>query len=237
MSNSDLRALVGEEIWEVRQDEFLDSYEKFIEEILREGALTKKEKFLILIGIYASKGWLGFTQDFLSKKIKHLNIKAEEVIEILETAVLSRGPIPWIDGNQILSSLLRGETVERGREGTTPSKSSQEILDYFRSRFKEVPAWIEIMGQRFPKALQHYYSMRSSALDTGLLPRKIKELVLVGINATGLYREGMKGHMNGALQAGASKEEILETLLISILGGGIVSWGEGISVMIEVGIS
>lgn len=235
MSNSELRALVGEEVWKIRQDEFLDSYEKFIEEILREGALTKKEKFYILLGIYASKGWLGFTQDFLSKKIKQVNIKAEEVIEILETAVLSRGPIPWIDGHQILGSLLRGEHFER-EGGRTPSKSSQEMLDYFRSRFKEIPVWIEMMGQRFPKAFQHYYSMRSSALDTGLLSRKIKELVLVGINATGLYHEGMKGHMNGALQAGASKEEILETLLISILGGGIVSWVDGISVMKEEGI-
>ena len=235
MSNSGLRALLGEEIRKIREDEFFDSYEKFIEEILREGALTEKEKFFILLGIYTSRGWLGFTQDFSYKEIKHLNIKVEEVIEILETAVLSRGPIPWIDGNRVLSSLLRGEHFER-EGGRAPFKSSQEMLDYFRSRFKEIPFWIEIMGQRFPKAFQHYYSMRSSALDTGLLSRKIKELVLVGINAAGLYQEGMKGHMNGALQAGSSKEEILETLLISILGGGIVSWVDGISVMKEEGI-
>jgi alkylhydroperoxidase/carboxymuconolactone decarboxylase family protein YurZ len=235
MSNSELRALLGEDVWKIRQDGFLDSYEKFVEEILREGALTKKEKFYILLGVYASKGWLDFTQDFLSKRIRQVNIKAEEVIEILETAVLSRGPIPWIDGHQIISSLLGGEHF-KGEGERSPSKNSQEMLEYFKSRFQEIPDWIEMMSQRFPKAFQHYYSMRSSALDTGLLPRKIKELVLVGINATGLYHEGMKGHMKGALQAGASKEEILETLLISILGGGIVSWVEGISVMKDEGI-
>ena len=235
MSNSEFRALVGEEVWKIRRDGFLDSYEKFVEEILSEGALTKKEKFYILLGIYASKGWLDFTQGFLSKKIRQVNIKAEEVIEILETAVLSRGPIPWIDGHQIISSLLRGEHFER-KGKRSPSKNRQEMLEYFESRFREIPDWIEMLSQRFPKAFQHYYSMRSSALDTGLLPRKIKELVLVGINATGLCHEGMKGHMKGALQAGASKEEILETLLISILGGGIVSWVDGISVMKDEGI-
>lgn len=235
MSNSELKALLGEEIERISQDEFLDSYGKFIQEILKEGALTKKEKFFILLGIYASKGWLGFTQGFLSEQIEHLNIEAEEVIEILEAAVFSRGPVPWIDGSQILGSLLGGRHVEKGGE-KTPPKSSQEILDYFRSRFKEIPAWIEIMGEKFPTALQHYYSMRNRALDTGRLTRKIKELVLVGINAAGLYHEGMRGHMNGAMQAGASKEEILEALFVSILGGGIVSWIDGISVMKEVGM-
>lgn len=235
MSHSDLRGLLGKKFGKIREDDFIDSYEKFVEEILSGGVLTEKEKVFILLGIYASKGWLGFTQVFLSKKIRNLNIKAEEVIEILEIAVLSRGPIPLIDGNQNFISLLRGKHLKKGRR-RTPSKSSQEILDYFRSQSKEIPAWIEVMGQKFPIALQHYYSMRSSALDTGLLTRKIKELLLVGINAAGLYHEGMAAHMNGALQTGASKEEILETLLISILGGGIVSWGDGISVMKEVGI-
>ena len=62
------------------------------------------------------------------------------------------------------------------------------------------------------------------------------EIAFYKENATGLYQEGMKDHINGALQARSSEEEILETLFISILGGGIVSWVDGISVMKEEGI-
>lgn len=56
------------------------------------------------------------------------------------------------------------------------------------------------------------------------------------LTAASLYREGMKIHMNRALQAGASKDEILEALLVSIMGGGIVSWTEGTTVMKGEGI-
>lgn len=235
MSRWEWSGLVKEAIEKIGKDHFLDSYEEFIGEILQGGKLNKKEKILILAGIYVSKGWVGYINDFLMEQMKQLNIKAEEIVEVLETVALSRGPISLFEGTQVFSLFLKGEDVERARGGKT-SKSSQEILDYFKSRFKEVPTWIEAMGQKFPDALQQYYRMRSGVIEEGVLPRRIKELVLVGVNAAGLFHEGMKGHMNGALQSGSSNGEILETLLVSILGGGIVAWIDGISVMKEMGI-
>lgn len=235
MSYSKQSTLIEEEVKRIGEDDFLNSYEKFIEGILQEEKLSKKEKILILLGIYASKGWIGYVKDFLTEQIKQTDIKGDEVIEALETVVLSRGPTPLLDGNRAFHPFLKRENTGRVAEGKAP-KTTHEILDYFKSRFKDIPAWIEVMGQQFPPVLENYYSMRSNALEGGSLPRRIKELILVGVNAAGLYHEGMKIHMNGALQSGASKEEILETLLVSILGGGIVSWIDGISVMKEAGI-
>ena len=40
--------------------------------------------------------------------------------------------------------------------------------------------------------------------------------------------------MIGALQAGGEKEEIMEVLLVSILGGRIVAWIDGLCVMKEI---
>lgn len=235
MLNSNLKALVGEEIEPIRKYPFFNTYDQFLEEILKEGVLSAKDKLLIFLGIYSSRGCISFAQDFLSNQIKHLNIKTEEILEILEPVVLSRGLIPLIDGIRLFDTPLNEEHF-RMQETSEPIKSTAEILGYFKSRFKEIPAWIDTMNQRFPAILQHYHGMRNSALDGGRLPRKIKELVLVAVNAADLYPEGMKIHMNGALQSGASKEEIFETLLVSILGGGIVSWIDGVSVMKEIGI-
>lgn len=235
MLDLNLEAFVGKEIEPIRKSAFLKSYEQFIEEILKEGVLSAKDKLLILLGIYSSRGCVIFAEDFLSNQIKHFNIKTEEIREILEPVVLSRGLIPLIDGIRLFDASSNKDSL-RMKERVESLKNTEEILDYFRNRFKEIPAWIVTMNQSFPAMLQHYHSMRNNALDGGRLPRKIKELILVAVNAAGLYPEGMKIHMNGALQSGASKEEILETLLVSILGGGIVSWIDGISVMKEIGI-
>jgi alkylhydroperoxidase/carboxymuconolactone decarboxylase family protein YurZ len=55
----------------------------------------------------------------------------------------------------------------------------------------------------------------------GPLPRKFKELILIAINAatTHLYAPGVRRHIRNALQLGATREEILETIqLTTVLG-------------------
>ena len=42
--------------------------------------------------------------------------------------------------------------------------------------------------------------------------------------------------MAGAIQAGCEREEIMEALLVAFLGGGIVAWIDGLSVMKEIGL-
>ena len=56
---------------------------------------------------------------------------------------------------------------------------------------------------------------------TGPLPQKYKELILIAINAatTHLYGPGVRRHMQNALSAGASKEEILETIQLTTVMG------------------
>ena len=236
MPSANLTMLDGEIVKPIQKDPFSDSYEKFLAEIWKEGLLSTKEKMLILIGVYSSKGWVHFVQDFLSEQIKSLNIKSEEIMEILKAVVLSRGVTPLIDGIELLDGLVGSEgSIGRGAEAPN-LKSAEEIMDYFRIRFSEVPAWIETLGKKFPVMLQNYHRMRSNSVDEVLLPRRVKELVLVAVNAAGLYDEGMRIHMNGALQSGAPKEEILEALLVAAIVGGIVSWIAGITVMKEIKI-
>ena len=215
---------------------YLKSYEKFAADIMKEGKLTIKEKMLILIGIYSSKGWVHFVRDFLVERINNLNIRRGEIIETLKAVVLSRGIIPLIDGMELIEGLECSEESVGMRAETTDQKAAEEIMQYFRIRFGEIPSWIDQLGKKYPLLLLNYHLMRNSSVDDMLLCRKVKELVLVGVNAAGLYDEGMKIHMNGALQAGSSNEEILEALLVSILVGGIVSWIEGIKVMKEMKI-
>lgn len=82
------------------------------------------------------------------------------------------------------------------------------------------PLW-STLEQWDPAFMEAYLQLRNVPFRTGPLPRKTKELILVAINAatTHLYAPGVRRHIRNALQAGASREEILETIqLTTVLG-------------------
>jgi len=235
MSGGKLKALIGERSEAIEKGVFFDFYEKFLAEIWKERMLSAKDKMLILIGVYVSKGWGRFVEDFLLDQIKDLHISADEIMEILKIAVVSRGITAVSGGFNVFDELKRSDKLLETKDEAASSKSAEDIMEYFRSRFGKAPAWVEVFGKNFPIILENYHLMRSNAVDEGLVSRKIKELILIAVNAADIYDEGMKIHINGALQSGASKEEIWEALLVATMVGGVVSWIAGISAMKEVG--
>ena len=69
--------------------------------------------------------------------------------------------------------------------------------------------------------LEAYLGLRNVPFRKGPLPRKVKELILLAINAatTHMYAPGVRRHIRNALQAGATRREILETIqLTTVLG-------------------
>jgi alkylhydroperoxidase/carboxymuconolactone decarboxylase family protein YurZ len=82
------------------------------------------------------------------------------------------------------------------------------------------PLW-STLEQWDPAFLEAYLQLRNVPFRNGPLPKKTKELILVAINAatTHLYAPGVRRHIRNALQAGASREEIMETIqLTTVLG-------------------
>lgn len=72
-----------------------------------------------------------------------------------------------------------------------------------------------------PAFMEAYLQLRNVPFRNGPLPRKYKELILIAINAatTHLYAPGVRRHIQNALQHGASRAEVLETIqLTTVLG-------------------
>jgi alkylhydroperoxidase/carboxymuconolactone decarboxylase family protein YurZ len=236
MSHGNLKTLIGEINVPSEESVFIHCYENFLAEIWKDRMLSAKDKMLIYIGVCLSQGCSRSMTSFLLDQIKNLHISANEIMEILKIATLSRGITPLTDGFALFAELANyDESTETMGEAST-LKSADAIMEYFRSRFSKIPAWVEILGKHFPRILENYHLMRSHAVDEGILSRKIKELILIAVNAADIYDEGMKIHINGALQSGASREEIWEALLVAMIVGGVVSWIAGISAMKEVGV-
>ncbi len=72
-----------------------------------------------------------------------------------------------------------------------------------------------------PDFLEAYLAFRSVPQTRGPLAQKYKELILVAINAatTHLYGPGVRRHIQNALAAGASRDEILEAIQLTTVMG------------------
>ncbi len=82
------------------------------------------------------------------------------------------------------------------------------------------PVW-DKLAELDPDYLEAYLAFRSVPHTKGPLPQKYKELIMIAINAatTHLYEPGTRRHMQNAIKAGATKEEILEVIQLTTVMG------------------
>lgn len=79
---------------------------------------------------------------------------------------------------------------------------------------------MEKLGLAIPEVMQGFGALHQASLKSGALDGKTKELIALGIAITVRCDGCISYHVHDALQAGASKEEIAETISVAILMGG-----------------
>ena len=95
------------------------------------------------------------------------------------------------------------------------------------------PMW-DTLEAMDPDYLEAFLAFRAVPQTKGPLPQKYKELIFIAINVatTHLWPSGVRRHVQNALQAGATQEEILEVMqLTSIMG--IHSMALGVPILRE----
>jgi len=90
----------------------------------------------------------------------------------------------------------------------------------FPEHYKELNSWMEKLGLAIPEVMQGFGALHQASLKFGALDGKTKELIALGIAITVRCDGCISYHVHDALQAGASKEEIAETISVAILMGG-----------------
>lgn len=93
-------------------------------------------------------------------------------------------------------------------------------LDYFKKVYDVVPGWVQKMHDYNPAMLDHYTALRGAAMAEGVLSVKEKDILLVGINSARHYARSMVYHTKGAIDGGATLEELAEYLLVAYIYGG-----------------
>jgi AhpD family alkylhydroperoxidase len=76
--------------------------------------------------------------------------------------------------------------------------------------------WYVLRSPELGKPFQAFYK---ACLENGVLDRKTKELLMTAMASAFRCSPCTEEHIKGALEAGASKEEITEALLIAAVEG------------------
>jgi AhpD family alkylhydroperoxidase len=101
----------------------------------------------------------------------------------------------------------------------------------FPEHFKELNEWMGKLGMAIPEVMQGFGALHQASLKNQSLDQKTKELIALGIAITVRCDGCISFHVHDALKAGASKEEIAETVSVAILMGGGPSVVYGVEAM------
>jgi len=91
----------------------------------------------------------------------------------------------------------------------------------FGEIIKDVDAYAIELRKLIPETLKAFGEMSRAAQKPGALDRKTKELMALAIAVSGRCDACIAYHARGAAKAGASRQDIAETLAVAIqMGGG-----------------
>ena len=77
-----------------------------------------------------------------------------------------------------------------------------------------------ILAQNAPETMASFSELHDAAVEPGLLDFKTKELIALAIAVTLRCDGCIAFHTHDALQAGATREEVMEALGVAVLMGG-----------------
>lgn len=141
----------------------------------------------------------------------------EEVVAVLQLAT-GVGMHPVTEGVPMLLDVL-GERGESPTEELSP-RAREVKAEFLRVRGYWSEFW-EALVRLSPEYLAAYVEVSGVPWADGALEPRLMELVYVAINAacTCLWKPGMRIHMKGALDHGATAAEVMQVLqLATVLG-------------------
>jgi AhpD family alkylhydroperoxidase len=93
------------------------------------------------------------------------------------------------------------------------------VKDYSK-KYNDLSKLMSELGSKIPETMEGFNSLHSASVSDGELSAKTKELIALGI-AIAVRCDGcIAFHVHDALKAGATSQEVLETIGVTVLMGG-----------------
>lgn len=90
----------------------------------------------------------------------------------------------------------------------------------YTEQYETIKAVLRKLGRDSPDMMEHFSALHKSSTKEGALTAKSKELIALGISISIRCNECITYHIHDAIRAGASDEEIIETINVSVMMGG-----------------
>jgi AhpD family alkylhydroperoxidase len=99
------------------------------------------------------------------------------------------------------------------------SQISNNAMSY-PEQTKHIKKYTSQIRTALPEVMKAFYSLSKNASTSGALDAKTKELIALAIGVATHCNNCIAFHTQAALKAGASRDEIMETLGVNIYMGG-----------------
>ncbi|MEI4770610.1 carboxymuconolactone decarboxylase family protein [Psychrobacillus sp. FJAT-51614] len=181
--------------------------------LLKDSHLSKKDKSLLLVGLFAARREEQAMLHFTEVAIDAGNT-VNEIAELISAAIISRGIPTWLSGIEAISKAI--EITGKAEYTIEPQKVSafstqEDCVSYYQSEFEQLPKWIQYLVDYAPDTLLKYSNLRTTSLRDGVVSRYLKELLLYAINLCDQYPKGIDIHKTNAIQLGAT-DAVLEDI-------------------------
>ena len=93
------------------------------------------------------------------------------------------------------------------------------IKDYSKN-YNDLTKLMKELGTKIPDTMKGFNDLHKASTADGVLPSKTKELIALGIAITVRCDGCIAFHVHDALKAGATSQEVIETIGVAILMGG-----------------
>ena len=201
--------------------EVLDTYTGIRGEIMQDGALSRKEKDVLIAGMNAARLYAR-SMVYHTKGAVDFGSTVPEIVEYFLTAYLYKGvPALQTAMEAVRYALeLNGKTAP-ATEGKDAPGLLREIIGWLDG---EDTAYLEDVLALVESGDQD--AVERKILEDGLVPARLKLLNMVGNYIVELDGKGAVPWMERARQAGASEAELADVGYICILTAGIPAWFE-----------
>ncbi|MGI0492924.1 carboxymuconolactone decarboxylase family protein [Alkalinema pantanalense CENA528] len=90
----------------------------------------------------------------------------------------------------------------------------------YSDRMKTVRSYTGQLSNALPEVMKNFYALSKASSTPGVLDSKTKELIALAISVATHCDDCIAFHTSSALKAGATQEEILEMLGVTVFMGG-----------------
>ncbi len=109
----------------------------------------------------------------------------------------------------------------------------EEQVNYFDQSIMDYKQGSSRLSKKLPKVMQGYFDFTEACFEEGTLDKKQKQLTALGISIYAQDEYCIMYHAKGAVEHGASEEELMEVIAISSALGGGAALSQGATLALD----